>query len=42
MEVLAPRLGYGTLVARDRKYVFVSRRLGTPLPAALVVELLDR
>lgn len=42
MEVFAPRLGAGTLVRAGSANVFVSRRLGEPLPAGLVLELLAR
>jgi hypothetical protein len=42
LEVLAPRLGRGTLIRRDRAGVFVSRTPDLPLPEALIVELLDR
>ncbi len=40
LEVLAPRLGYGTLVRLDTATIFVSRRLGMPLPAAFLHEQL--
>jgi hypothetical protein len=41
MEVLGPRLGYGTLISTGKApHVFVSRKLGTALPEQLVVELL--
>jgi hypothetical protein len=43
MEVLGPRLGYGTLVSTGKApHVFVSRKLGTALPEQLVVELLGK
>jgi hypothetical protein len=42
IEVLAPRLGRGTYLRRDRAGVFVSRTPDLPLPEALIVELLDR
>lgn len=41
MEVLAPRLGAGTLVRRDRAGAFVSRRPDEPLPTKLLLTLLD-
>jgi hypothetical protein len=41
MEVLAPRLGAGTLIRRDRAGVFVSRRPDEPLPVSLILQLLD-
>ena len=40
--VLAPRLGRGTLLRRDRAGVFVSRTPDQPLPEALISALLDR
>lgn len=41
LEVLAPRLGYGTLVTTGKApYVFVSRKPELPLPESLVLELL--
>ena len=41
LEVLAPRLGYGTLVTTGKApHVFVSRKPELPLPEALVLELL--
>jgi hypothetical protein len=42
LEVLAPRLGRGTYVRRERAGVFVSRTPELPLPEALIVALLDR
>jgi hypothetical protein len=41
LEVLAPRLGRGTIIRRDRAGVFVSRVPEMPLPEALIVALLD-
>ena len=42
MEVLAPRLGYGTLVSTGKApHVFVSRKLELPLPENLVLDLLS-
>jgi hypothetical protein len=41
LEVLAPRLGRGTFIRRDRAGVFVSRLPELPLPEALVAALLD-
>ena len=39
--MLAPRLGYGTLISTGKApHVFVSRKLDLPLPEALVTELL--
>lgn len=40
MEVLGPRLGYGTLFSTGKSHVFVSRRTGMPVPAGLVLEML--
>ena len=40
LEVLAPRLGAGTLVRRDGAKVFISRRLDAPLPSELLLSLL--
>lgn len=41
LEVLAPRLGYGSLVTTGKApYVFVSRKPELPLPESLVLELL--
>ena len=40
LEVLAPRIGYGTLIARGRNYVFVSRRGDLPIPDEIVEKLL--
>ena len=41
LEVLAPRLGVGTLLRKDRAMVFISRRAGAPLPEAFLLELLE-
>jgi hypothetical protein len=41
LEVLAPRLGRGTFIRRDRAGVFVSRMPDMPLPEALIAALLD-
>lgn len=41
LEVHAPRLGAGTLLRLGSKNVFVSRRLDAPLPAELIVPLLQ-
>lgn len=40
LEVLAPRLGIGTLLRLDGKNVFVSRKPDAPLPAALLLPAL--
>lgn len=41
LEVLAPRLGYGSLVSTGKApHVFVSRKPELPLPESLIVELL--
>jgi len=41
LEVLAPRLGYGSFISRGKApHVFVSRKPDQPLPEELVVELL--
>jgi hypothetical protein len=42
LEVLAPRLGRGTFVRRDRAGVFVSRTPDLELPEALIASLLDK
>jgi hypothetical protein len=41
LEVLAPRLGRGTFIRRDRAGVFVSRLPEQPLPETLIAALLD-
>lgn len=41
LEVLAPRLGVGTLLRKDRAMVFISRRAGAPLPEVFLLELLE-
>ncbi len=41
IEVLAPRIGYGSLVTRGKApHVFVSRKPDQPLPAAVIEKLL--
>ncbi|MEM9456788.1 MAG: hypothetical protein AAGF11_21605 [Myxococcota bacterium] len=43
LEVLAPRLGYGSLVSTGKApHVFVSRKPELPLPEALILGLFDR
>jgi hypothetical protein len=42
LEVLAPRLGTGTLVRRGTTGVFLSRRVDEPWPEALVAALLEQ
>jgi len=42
LEVLAPRLGKGTFVRRERAGVFVSRTADLPLPESLILALLDQ
>jgi hypothetical protein len=42
LEVLAPRLGRGTFIRRDRAGVFVSRTPDLALPEALIASLLDK
>lgn len=42
LEVLAPRLGKGTFIRRERAGVFVSRTPELPLPESLIAALLDR
>jgi len=42
MEVFAPRLGAGRLLRAGAANVFITRRPGEPLPAALILQLLDR
>lgn len=39
-EVLAPRLGYGTLLRLGTGRAFVSRKAGMPLPEQLVIDVL--
>jgi len=41
IEVLAPRVGYGTLVTDGKKHVFVSRKPDSKLPVEVVLRLLD-
>jgi hypothetical protein len=41
LEVLAPRLGAGTLLRSEGRNVFVSRRADAPLPAAFLRKLLE-
>lgn len=41
LEVLAPRLGAGTLLRSNGRNVFVSRRADAPLPAAFLRKLLE-
>lgn len=40
LEVLAPRLGPGTLIRHEGRNVYISRPAASPVPAALVTELL--
>jgi len=40
LEVLGPRLGYGTLISTGKRHVFVSRKLDLPLPGELVAAML--
>lgn len=40
LEVLAPRLGSGTLFAKERNRVFVSRKSEQPVPEKLILSLL--
>ena len=41
MEVLAPRLGYGTLISTGKApHVFVSRKPSLPMPEKLIADLL--
>jgi hypothetical protein len=41
LEVLGPRLGYGTLISTGKApHVFVSRKIDLPMPEALILELL--
>jgi hypothetical protein len=42
LEVLAPRLGKGSFIRRERAGVFVSRTPDLPLPESLIATLLDR
>lgn len=42
LEVLGPRLGYGTLVSSGKVHVFVSRKSDLPLPTRLILELLSQ
>lgn len=41
IEVLAPRVGYGTLISDGKKHVFVSRKPDSKLPVEVVLRLLD-
>ena len=42
LEVLAPRLGYGTLISTGKApHVYVSRKLDLPMPEELVLSLLQ-
>jgi hypothetical protein len=42
LEVLGPRLGYGTLVSTGKApHVFVSRKLDSPMPVELLLSLLE-
>lgn len=41
IEVLAPRVGYGSLVSDGRKHVFVSRKPESKIPVEVVLRLLD-
>ena len=41
LEVLAPRVGYGTLVSSGKKHVFVSRKPDNKMPVEVVLRLLD-
>jgi hypothetical protein len=41
LEVLAPRLGYGTLVTTGKKHAWISRKPETTLPAEVLLRILD-
>lgn len=41
LEVLAPRLGYGTLLSDGKRHAFVSRKLEYKLPAEVMLRILD-
>ena len=41
LEVLAPRLGYGTLLSSGKRHAFVSRKLDQTLPAEVMLRILD-
>lgn len=41
IEVLGPRLGYGTLLSMGKKRIFISRKRDLPLPAAFILERLN-
>lgn len=41
MEVLAPRLGYGTLVSTGSKHAFVSRKPEQTMPTEVLLRILD-
>lgn len=41
LEVLAPRLGYGTLVSTGKRHAFVSRKPEMTLPAEVILGILD-
>jgi hypothetical protein len=41
LEVLAPRLGYGTLLSTGKRHAFISRKLDQALPAEVLLRILD-
>ncbi|MBL8945217.1 MAG: hypothetical protein JNK45_18770 [Myxococcales bacterium] len=41
LEVLAPRLGYGTLLSTGKRHAFISRKLDQTLPAEVLLRILD-
>ncbi len=41
LDVLAPRLGYGTLLSTGKHHAFVSRKLESALPADVLLRILD-
>ena len=41
LEVLAPRLGYGTLVSTGTRHVFVSRKPEQTMPTEVLLRILD-
>lgn len=41
LEVLAPRLGYGTLLSTGKRHAFISRKLEQTLPAEVLLRILD-
>jgi hypothetical protein len=40
LEVLGPRLGYGTMFSTGKQHVFVSRKPDMPMPEAMIAQML--